>query len=55
VEADGSLWVASPKSQSIVRIDPVTDQVEARISVSYKPNGLTVADGSVWVTLNPIE
>jgi class 3 adenylate cyclase/streptogramin lyase len=55
VEADGSMWVASPKSQTIVRIDPVTDQVEARISVSYKPNGLTVADGSVWVTLNPID
>jgi class 3 adenylate cyclase/streptogramin lyase len=55
VEADGSMWVASPKSQTIVRIDPASDQVEARISVSYKPNGLTVADGSVWVTLNPIE
>ena len=54
VEADGSMWVASPKSQTIVRIDPVTDQVEARIPVPYKPNGLTVADGSVWVTLNPI-
>jgi len=55
VEADGSMWVASPKSQTIVRIDPATDQIESTIHVPYKPNGLAVADGSVWVTLNPIE
>jgi virginiamycin B lyase len=51
--ADGSMWVASPESKTIVRINPATNSVSGRIHVPYTPNGLTVGDGSVWVTLNP--
>jgi virginiamycin B lyase len=51
--ADGSMWVTSPESKTIVRINPATNSVSGRIHVPYTPNGLTVGDGSVWVTLNP--
>jgi Streptogramin lyase len=49
---DGSIWVTSPGSQDVVRIDPAHDAVEGRIHLPYPPNGLVVADGSVWVTVN---
>ena len=52
-EADGSIWVTSPGSKEVVRIDPLTNTVQDRIQLPFAPNGLTVGDGSVWVTVNP--
>ena len=45
------MWVTSPSSKAIVRIDPTTNTVRARIHVPYAPQNLVVGFGSVWVTL----
>ena len=52
-EGAGSIWVTSAGTNEVVRIDPGTNAVQDRISLPYPPNGLVVADGSVWVTVNP--
>ena len=52
-EGDGSIWVTSPGTDSVVRIDPSDDSIQARIPLPSPPNGLVFADGSIWVTVNP--
>ena len=61
VYGEGSVWVATSNNDGsfggrIVRIDPVTHDVQAEIPVDVIPNwevgggGMVVADGSLWVT-----
>ena len=52
-EGAGSIWVTSPGTDSVVRIDPSDGSIQARIPLPSPPNGLVFADGSVWVTVNP--
>jgi streptogramin lyase len=47
----GSVWVSA--GAAVVRIDPVTDRIIARIPVPGWPSGIAVADGVVWVARNP--
>src|SRR4051794_12885418 len=44
----GSVW-ASNGDSAIVRIDPTTSAVKARINVGNEPSGIAVGDGAVWV------
>lgn len=51
----GSLWgfVAPPKEglpTQLVRIDPATKRVVARINVGYTPQSLVASDEAIWVT-----
>jgi class 3 adenylate cyclase len=50
VSLDGGMWVASPVTNSIERIDPTTDKVDT-IHLPYAPQDLVVADGSLWATV----
>src|SRR4029077_7962282 len=50
--AGGSLWVANRASDSISRIDQVTNRVVATIKVGAGPLGVTVSGGAVWVANN---
>jgi DNA-binding SARP family transcriptional activator/streptogramin lyase len=45
----GSLWVASHEENEIVRVDPSTGKVQARIPVRL-PSWLAYDDGSLWTT-----
>ena len=45
----GSLWVASHEENEIVRVDPRTGKVQARIPVRL-PSWLAYGDGSLWTT-----
>ena len=45
----GSIWVAVPDSQSIVRIDPASGSVIDTIRVAGQPARIAVAAGAVWV------
>jgi YVTN family beta-propeller protein len=45
------MWVVSPGSRTIVRIDPATNTVRARIRVPFYPAGLVAAYGKVWATV----
>ena len=45
----GSLWVASHEENEIVRVDPSTGKVQARIPVRL-PLWLAYDDGSLWTT-----
>jgi YVTN family beta-propeller protein len=44
----GSVWVSNGDS-AIVRVDPATSAVKARINVGNEPSGIAVGDGAVWV------
>jgi YVTN family beta-propeller protein len=44
----GSVW-ASNGDSAIVRIDPTTSAVKARINVGNGPSGIAVGNGAVWV------
>jgi hypothetical protein len=59
--ADGAVWVAAPANDGVggghlIRVDPATNQVTARIEVSAVPTwvvgggGLAAGSGSIWVT-----
>ena len=45
----GALWVTDQESQTLVRVDPTTFQVDARIPVGAGPTGVATAAGFVWV------
>ncbi|MGH2675771.1 MAG: hypothetical protein ACRDKA_02125 [Actinomycetota bacterium] len=50
---DGAVWVTLgtnyPDSGEVVRVDPRSNEIAARIEVSGDPRDLVVEDGSVWV------
>jgi streptogramin lyase len=45
----GSVWITDRGGPALVRIDPATAKVVARISVGTVPSGIAIAAGSVWV------
>lgn len=45
----GSLWVASPEENEVIRVDPANGTVEARIPIR-RPFWLSSGDGGLWVT-----
>lgn len=49
VAGDGGVWVSLASHDEVVRIDPATDAIVARIPVGEAPAGIAVSPGSVWV------
>jgi YVTN family beta-propeller protein len=51
---DGALWVANRGDGSLVRVDPATGRVAARVllprTTEQQPHRVAVGDGAVWVT-----
>ena len=45
----GSVWQTDYENDVLLRIDPVTRKVVARIPVASAPAGVAVTEGSVWV------
>ena len=45
----GAVWQTDYENDTLVRIDPVTESVIARIPVGLQPEGVAVTAGSVWV------
>ncbi len=45
----GAVWQTDYENDTLVRIDPVTESVVARIPVGLQPEGVAVTAGSVWV------
>jgi virginiamycin B lyase len=52
--SEGALWVANRRDGTLVRIDPGTGRVAARVllprTTEQHPHQLAVGDGAVWVT-----
>jgi YVTN family beta-propeller protein len=50
----GALWVANRGDDTLVRVDPATGRVAARIllpkTTEQRPHQVAVGDGAVWVT-----
>ncbi len=46
----GGVWVAAGESASIEEIDPSSDRVMTRVSLSCRPTRLAIGAGSVWAT-----
>jgi YVTN family beta-propeller protein len=49
VAAAGSLWIADPDDQLVLRLDPESGEVADRIPVEG-PGGLVASGGAVWAT-----
>ncbi len=49
VAAFGSIWVTSSGEGRIYRVNPITREIIAKISVPDTPRFTTIGDGSVWV------
>jgi virginiamycin B lyase len=47
---EDAVWVLTPADNSVVRIDPATNQVVTTIEVGRAPSGLAVGAGAVWVS-----
>lgn len=45
----GSLWIADPNGQQVLRVDSHTGEVTDRIHVPAQPSALAIGQGSVWV------
>ena len=48
---EGGVWVACGDN-TVVRIDPSTDEASEPIHVDGLPRGIAAGAGAVWVTLN---
>jgi peptide/nickel transport system substrate-binding protein len=46
----GSIWVAQPDRDRVVRVDPTDGEIQDRIEVGASPSGIAIGAGSVWVT-----
>ena len=46
----GSLWVTVHESDEVVRVDPQTGAVLARVAVGQQPEGIFATDDGVWLT-----
>ena len=46
--ADGALWASGPQPGTIVRLDPVTGEVEGEIDVVPSPGPIAAGGGAVW-------
>jgi YVTN family beta-propeller protein len=46
---DGGVWVTAGQSGQLIRIDPKTRTVAARIDVGAAPDSVVVGEGGVWV------
>jgi len=45
----GAVWVTDAPAHQVIRIDPTSDRVAARVDTgTVKANGLAVRDGAVW-------
>jgi streptogramin lyase len=52
IEADAhGVWAALRESGTIVRIDPRSNTVTKRVHLGYKPQGMAVGPGALWVTV----
>jgi virginiamycin B lyase len=45
----GSVWVTDPILNRVVRVDPATNRIKARLAVPNYPFGLAFGSGSLWV------
>jgi YVTN family beta-propeller protein len=46
----GAVWIADPRSRSVLRFDPKTSGVK-RIRVGGRPQGIAVGNGLVWISV----
>jgi hypothetical protein len=51
VKLDGSMWVASPDTDTIEQIDPNTNTLVSRIHLPYAPQSLIAANGNLWAAV----
>jgi streptogramin lyase len=49
VVADGSLWATQANQSNLLRIDPVTGAVRARIETGGSPGAVVAGGGAIWV------
>jgi YVTN family beta-propeller protein len=49
---DGSVWVASPYTPLLYRVDPATSQVVARIPIALGATGIAVGRSRIWVSFS---
>ncbi len=49
VAGEGGVWVSLASHDEVIRIDPATDAIVARIPVGEAPAGIALTTGSVWV------
>ena len=54
-EGFGSVWAPSCKDHAVMRVDPATGKVVAKIAAdpANSEGGITVGDGAVWIVAKP--
>jgi DNA-binding SARP family transcriptional activator/streptogramin lyase len=51
VASEQAVWVSLREGGVVLRIDPRTNTVTKRIHLGFKPQGMTVGAGALWVTV----
>jgi DNA-binding beta-propeller fold protein YncE len=49
-----SVWATTPADSAVWRIDPATNQTR-RIALRYRPTGVAVGGGAVWVAIDDLD
>jgi class 3 adenylate cyclase/streptogramin lyase len=49
-----SVWATTPADSALWRIDPMTNQTR-RIPLKYRPTGVAVGGGAVWVAIDDLD
>jgi streptogramin lyase len=51
---EGSVWATTPADSALWRVDPTTNQAR-RIALKYRPTGVAVGRGAVWVAIDDVD
>jgi class 3 adenylate cyclase/streptogramin lyase len=51
---EGSVWATTPADSALWRVDPTTNQAR-RIALKYRPTGVAVGGGAVWVAIDDVD
>jgi class 3 adenylate cyclase/streptogramin lyase len=51
---EGGIWATTPGDSALWRIDPTTNQAR-RIALGYRPTGVAVGGGVVWVAIDDVD
>jgi class 3 adenylate cyclase/streptogramin lyase len=51
---EGSVWATTPGDSALWRVDPTTNQAQ-RIALKYRPTGVAVGGGAVWVAIDDVD
>jgi len=46
---EGSVWISDDSNRAVLKVDPNSERITRSIHLGSRPEGIAVANGSIWV------